>query len=220
MNARQPDSYPRRRWLSFSLRGLFLVITIACIWLAIVATRARRQAAAIAKVQELKGVLHFDYQKDGRGNAVANGEPQAPKWLRNAIGEDYFRRVVTVDFNFGGGNKATDADLVVFRSLPDVANIELNNNPRVTDAGLEHLAGLSKLRVLYLYRSNVKGPGIRYLPRNIEFLMLTRSPLSDEGVVPVKNMPRLKVLRLGFTNVTDVGVANLAGLTPLEDLEL
>jgi Leucine-rich repeat (LRR) protein len=199
---------------------MFIVVTIGCIWLAIVATRARNQQQAVANVEKLGGVLFFDYQKDSRGNQVTNGQPSAPEWLRRAIGEDYFRRVDAVDFNFGGGNKATDEDLAVFRSLPDVTTIELNNNPRVTDAGLAHLAGLSKLRVLYLYRSQVKGPGIRHLPRNIEFLMLTRTPLADEGLVPVKNMTRLTGLRLGFTKVTDEGLVNLSGLSALEDLEL
>lgn len=43
MTTQQPGSSPRRRWLSFSLRGLFIVVTIGCIWLGIVATRARKQ---------------------------------------------------------------------------------------------------------------------------------------------------------------------------------
>ena len=220
MMTKQPVSAPRRRWLSFSLRGLFVVVTIGCVWLAVVTTRARNQAAAVAKIQDLKGILHFDYQHDSRGNHAPDAEPGAPQWLRRALGEDYFRRVVTVDLNFGGGDKAADDDLAVFRSLPDVTTLELNNNPRVTDAGLAHLAGLSKLRVMYLYRSSVKGPGIRHLPRNIEFLMLTYAPLEDEGLVAIPNMTKLKTLRLGFTKITDEGLVNLAELSELEDLEL
>jgi internalin A len=199
---------------------MFIVITVACVWLAIVATRARKQQQAVDKVQKLGGVLQFDFQFDSRQRQVPNAQPQAPEWLRRAIGEDYFRRVVTVDFNFGGGNKATDVDLAVFRNLPDVTTIELNNNPSVTDDGLKHLAGLSKLQVLYLYRAKVKGPGIRHLPRNLEVLMLTHSPLEDEGLVSVKNLPRLSALRAGFTNITDRGLVNLSKLAALEDLEL
>jgi hypothetical protein len=199
---------------------MFIVTTIACVWLAVVATRARKQKEAMDKIQMLRGVLHFDYQIDERQGYLANAEPEAPAWLLRTLGEDYFRRVVTVDFNFGGGNKATDANLAVFRNLPDVTTIELNNNPRVTDDGLEHLAGLSKLRVLYLYRANVKGPGIRHLPRNLQVLMLRHSPLTDEGLASLKNMPRLSTLRIGFTNVTDRGLAHLSELSALEDLEL
>jgi hypothetical protein len=199
---------------------MFIVLTIACVWLAVVATRARKQQQAVDKVQKLGGVLQFDFLFDGREGHVPKAQPQAPEWLRRAFGEDYFRRVVTVDFNFGGGNKATDVDLTVFRNLPDITTIELNNNPRVTDDGLEHLAGLNKLRVLYLYRANVKGAGIRHLPRNVEFLMLTHSPLTDEGLVSVKNLRRLSALRVGFTNVTDRGLVSLSTLAALEDLEL
>src|SRR5688572_32824530 len=95
MMTKQPVSAPRRRWLSFSLRGLFVVVTIGCVWLAVVTTRARNQAAAVAKIQDLKGILHFDYQHDSRGNHAPDAEPGAPQWLRRALGEDYFRRVVT-----------------------------------------------------------------------------------------------------------------------------
>jgi len=216
----QKRTSARPRWIVFSLRGMFIVITVACVWLAVVATRARNQQQAVDKVQKLGGMLHFDFQYDGSQRQIPNAQPQAPEWLRRAIGEDYFRSVVMVDFNFGGGNKATDVDLAVFRNLPDVTTIELNNNPSVTDEGLKHLAGLSKLRVLYLYRANVRGPGIGHLPRNVEFLTLTHSPLADEGLVSVKNLLRLSTLRVGFTNVTDRGLSNLSTLAALEDLEL
>ena len=199
---------------------MFIVVTIACIWLAIVATRARNQQQAVDKIQKLGGILHFDYQRDAQGRDIPSGEPAAPQWLRRAVGEDYFRRVVTVDFNFGGGDKATDEDLAVFRSLPDVTILELNNNPDVSDAGLEHLSGLSKLRVLYLHRSNVKGPGIRHLPDSLVVLDLGFTPLEDEGLVHLKNMRRLKFLRLSHTNVTDEGISNLSGLVALEELAL
>jgi hypothetical protein len=199
---------------------MFIVITIACVWLAIVATRARNQKQAVDRIQKLNGGLFFDYQVDGRSNEIRNGQPSAPQWLRRAVGEDYFRRVVTVGLNNGRDGQATDQDLVIFRNLPDITTLELSNNPDITDTGLAHLAGLSKLRVLYLYGTQVKGPGIRHLPRNIEFLMLTRTPLADEGLIPLKDFNRIQTLRLGFTNVTDEGLANLTGLSTLESLEL
>ena len=216
----QKRSSDRPRWVVFSIRSMFIVITVICVWLAVVTARARKQLQAVDKIQKLGGVLQFDFLFDGRQGHVPNARPQAPEWLRRAVGEDHFRRVVTVDFNFGGGNKATDVDLAVFRNLPDVTTIELNNNPRVTDNGLKHLAGLNKLRVLYLYRANVKGPGIRHLPRNLEILMLTHSPLTDEGLASMQNMPRLSALRVGFTDVTDTGLSNLSALSALENLEL
>jgi hypothetical protein len=40
MTTQHSGPSPSRRWLSFSLRGLFLVVTIGCVWLAVVTTRA------------------------------------------------------------------------------------------------------------------------------------------------------------------------------------
>ncbi len=37
---------PRRRWLRFSLRTFFILLTILCVWLAVVTNSARRQRAA------------------------------------------------------------------------------------------------------------------------------------------------------------------------------
>jgi len=220
MTTQQLSSAPRRRWLSFSLRSFLIVVTIACVWLAIVAARARNQKQAVDRIQELRGTLYFDYQEDVQGNRLQNTQPKAPEWLRKAIGDDYFRRVVTVDFNFGGGNKVTDKDLVIFRSLPDVTTLELNNNPDVSDVGLAHLAGLNKLRTLYLHRTRIKGPGIRHLPRSIEVLMLSRTPLEDEGLERIKNLTRLTALRVSHTRITDEGLRGLTELPALEDLEL
>src|SRR4051812_8686318 len=99
MTTKQSPASRRRRWLSFSLRGAFILLTVVCVfcvWLGWQMTRLRQQQAAISKVEELGQPLKFDNQSN------------VPQWLRTAIGEEYFRKVVTVDFSFGGQGKATD----------------------------------------------------------------------------------------------------------------
>jgi len=39
---------PRRRWLSYSLRTLFVLVTLLCVWLGLYANRAERQKRAVA----------------------------------------------------------------------------------------------------------------------------------------------------------------------------
>src|SRR6476660_2290546 len=96
-------------WLKFSLRTALLSVTLLCIWLAVESTRARRQQRAIAAIQQLGGRIGFDYQLDRSHKWTKRKGPAAPQWLREGIGDDYFRRVVLI--NFDEGSDPTDDDL-------------------------------------------------------------------------------------------------------------
>lgn len=219
----QPTPSPKRRWLTFSLRGAFIILTILCIWLAIRSTRARNQEQAVRDVLAHGGHLRFDYQEDATGAVNDKAQPQAPEWLRRALGEEYFREVVTVGLatgHFTQQPKATDADLAIFQALGDVTTVELGGNPGITDAGLIHLAGLEKLRTLYLYRTEVKGPGLQHLPRNLEGLSLQFAPAVDEGLIHLKSLPKLRWLNLSNTKIADDGLRHLSAVPSLEELYL
>jgi Leucine-rich repeat (LRR) protein len=219
----QPTPRPKRRWLTFSLRGAFLILTIFCIWLAIVSARARNQAQAVRDVLAHGGHLRFDYEADPTGRSNDKTQPQAPEWLRRALGEEYFRKVVTVGLSTGHFTqppKATDADLAIFQALGDVTLVELGGNPGITDAGLIHLAGLTKLRILYLYRTKIRGPGLQHLPRNLDILSLQHTPAVDEGLIHLKRLSKLRCLILSNTKITDNGLRHLSALRSLEHLQL
>ena len=66
--------------------------------------------------------------------------------------------------------------------------IQVNfNNARITDAGLEHLKGLTKLQTLWLPSNNV----------------------TDAGLVHLTGFTKLRRLHLGGTKITDAGVKEL-----------
>ena len=75
-----------------------------------------------------------------------------------------------------------------------VVNVDLTGT-KVTNAGLEHLKGLTNLRVL----------GLLY------------TQTGDSGLVHLKHLTNLRLLTLG-TKVTDAGLVHLMGLTKLEEL--
>ena len=60
-----------------------------------------------------------------------------------------------------------------------------------TDAELEQLRGLDKLRWLDVSRTNI----------------------TDEGLAKIRDLKQLQALKLQQTRVTDAGLANLSGLT-------
>ncbi|HUE72833.1 MAG TPA: hypothetical protein VMP01_18250 [Pirellulaceae bacterium] len=64
-----------RGLLRFSLRTLFIVFTVGCIWLGIVTKRARDQRAAVDRILQLRGFVSFDYEFDKSGRRIKDAQP-------------------------------------------------------------------------------------------------------------------------------------------------
>jgi hypothetical protein len=209
-----------RTWLRFSLRTALIVVTLLCIWLAAESSRARRQQNAIATLQQLGGRIGFDYQLERPGKWKSKPNPVGPEWLRRAIGDDFFRRVVIV--NFDEGSDPADRDLAVLRELPGLLELTLMNRTRITDEGLRNLSGLRQLKVLALNGTKIDGSGLGHVPfpRRIEGLALSDAPVTDEALMHIEQMTNLKWLILTNTKITDRGMSHLAALKSLEDLQI
>ncbi len=205
----------------FGLRALLVLMAACCLFfllLALKMARVRDQANAIEAIRKLHGEVHFLEQP---------GTTPEPAWLRRALGEDFFRTVQTVDFATGSGARfkaessmVDDDDLAWLAKLPDVETLELANNQAVTDAGLAHLAGLKNLRVLYLHRTRVTGVGLSAVAESLRTLSLSYSPVTDEGLAPLRAAGRLRNLQLKSTRIGDQGLAHLAAIKSLESLQL
>jgi len=222
---------PKRRWFQYSLRTIFLLLTVSAVllaWLRIRINRAEQQERAVKDVEKAHGLIRFDYELDKSGRERKSPQPPAPEWLRKAVGEEYFRRVVAVDFAVGAGLRsgkqisATDEDLRYLASLTDIKTLELGDNTDITDAGLVHLSGLRRLQTLYLYGTSISGAGLAHLTDlpQLESLHLGSTPLEDEGLKHIGKMWRLRWLVLEKTRITDDGLACLASLEDLRVLRL
>lgn len=80
-----------RRYATFSLRTLFVVMTVLGIWLGVIANRAREQREAVAAIKGLGGTVYYDWEF-GTG-----GKPRGPAWLRRLIGDEHFQKVQMVN---------------------------------------------------------------------------------------------------------------------------
>ena len=58
----RPPSRPPRRWFQLTLRTALVVLTLACIWLGILMKRARDERAAVARIEQLGGRIHYDWE--------------------------------------------------------------------------------------------------------------------------------------------------------------
>jgi Leucine-rich repeat (LRR) protein len=113
-----------------------------------------------------------------------------------------------------------DELLELVSRLPNVERLKATG-PNVTDAGLAHLAGHPRLRVLDLDQANVSNAGMAHLVSvPLVDINLKLTNVTDEGVAHLANIPTLKQLRLVKTNVTDAGVSHVQDMHELEWLDL
>ena len=176
------DSKPRRRWLRFSLKSIGVIATILCIWLGLVSSQAQRQQRAVTRFLALGGKVTFDYQLNSDRNRWGLNGQIVPAFVRELIGEDYFRTVAIVDLS--NASDAVNDDLKLLQGLPSVQEVSLNGVNRITDDGLVYLAGLNGLKDLSLKRANIEGSGLRHLRslHNLEQLSLDNVSLIDEDL--------------------------------------
>ena len=132
------------------------------------------------------------------------------------LGIDLTRPVYQLDENF------TYKDLKSLRVFPDLVSLDLSTTA-ISDAGLEALTNLSKLRVLRLADTEVTGQGLGILTElsELEVLDVSDTKITPEAVIHIRQSALLKTLSLAHNNsITDLSLAQLRGLTQLESLKL
>jgi WD40 repeat protein len=110
----------------------------------------------------------------------------------------------------------------------DFVSVNLGGNPRIriTDAGLRHLKGLTKLKVLEFYRElvgvAVTDAGLEQLRglEALEHLGIAFAEITNDGLIYLKKLSNLKYLDLRGTLVTDAGLQHLEDLRNLQALHL
>jgi hypothetical protein len=93
----------RRRYLTFSLRTLFILLTLFAVWTAIVVRRATEQREAVKAIEAVGGQVFYDWQVRPSPIAAAgplilnpNAKPPVPEWLRRVVGDHFFQKTSMV----------------------------------------------------------------------------------------------------------------------------
>ena len=102
-----------------------------------------------------------------------------------------------------GGTVAVDEDTVI--------GVDLMYTD-VTDAGLEHLKGLTNLQSVKLTRTKVTDAGLEHLKGSakLDCLILAETSVTDAGLGHIKGLSNLQWLNLYNTQVSDAGSEHLA----------
>jgi Leucine-rich repeat (LRR) protein len=172
--------------------------------------QARKQREAVEAILRTGGRVRYDYQMTGT-------EPQAPEWLWELLGDDFFFDVSSVNLQL-----LVDDDVIKhLTDLPNLREVYLSSS-KVTDAGLEeYIEGRTNLELLSLWDTHVTDAGLQHLKGliNLERLYLEGTQVTDAGLEHIKGLTNLKHLYLEGTNVTDAGVEGLKETLPQVEID-
>jgi hypothetical protein len=107
--------------------------------------------------------------------------------------------------------------------LTNLKTLRFTNNGKLTDAGMEQLAGLKNLEQFSFVGTQITGKAYAKFEG---FTKLTRvshrgSSIDDEGLKELcEHLPNLENISLAHAKFTDAGAVHLAKLTKLKGLEL
>ena len=113
--------------------------------------------------------------------------------------------------------KVTDAGIAHLARLFEVRDLRLEFRPGLTDLSLKHLRGLTNLTTLGFYGSRITDNGLEYASSltELRYFMIGSSLVTDKGLPSIARLSKLTSLDLQLAKVTDDGLPHLAGLTNL-----
>jgi hypothetical protein len=139
---------PPRIRARISLRVFLVVVLLTGVWLGWRIDRARRQRRAVAEVEQYNGYVLYDYEFRN-GQNVADAVPNAPRWLRRYLGDEYFREVGCVRYN---DQPPSDATLLPLATFPGLEELSFGKRPFHAKAPVKPPPGLEGLTELGLSR--------------------------------------------------------------------
>ena len=210
----------RRIWrFRFTLRTLFVVVTIFAglsFWVGVKYREGRRQKAVVGKLRNVSvdGVIYYDYQIDEPSLRLnSNATIQAPEFLRNLLGDDFFGSVWGVQLGYDAINNHIIDDLTTLNKL---RYLRIDPADRLNDAGLASIGRLTQIRYLILLDSDITDASLSHLKSltDLEYLCLHSNELTDAGLRHLEQFKKLKHLGIYGARISDAAVERLKKLLP------
>ncbi len=218
---------PRRRFWRFSLRRLFVLVTLLAVglgWMSMKAAHARRQRAAV----EALGATEFfyDFQRSPSRGALSwpgfdeDAQPPAPAIVRWLWGEDVFASIVALQV--GTSEQRKELTPAAIRRLADLDTLEyldLSCQP-IGDHDLDALRGLVRMKSLVLSDTHITDAGLQRLSgmTGLEQLGLNGTLISGVGLIHLRACKLLKTLDVSNAPITPVGARAIGNLTAIRSL--
>lgn len=201
------------RRIQFRLRTIFVVTTIAAVFVAVAVpvTRyvVRKRGEARQHVPTKREMVLFESMNIAR--AVENMGAFATPC-------DRLNPDACVDVSFK--NKTVSDDLLdQLGRLPRIGSLILDGT-KVSDTGLAKLKGLTELTYLSLDQTNITDAGLKIISgmTKLRTLHLYETQITDAGLEELKGLTHLEELAVDGTKVTDQGVKKLQQVLPKCDI--
>ena len=200
---------------------MMLLVVALAVPLGWAVNRAREQREAVAAIRKAGGNAWYPWQMSAgvatKENAMSIGPP-GPKWLTKALGPEYFGRVYMLEML----PRDPESIFGQIEQLNDVVIIGLDSS-HITDAGLSHLSRMNQLEILSISRcKNISSFGMVHLKglTRLKELSLWRTDVDDAGLPHLRNLVNLDHLDLAETRITDNGLKELIHFTKLKELDI
>jgi hypothetical protein len=159
---------PKLRWYQFSLRALFVVVTlcaIPCSWLAVKLQEARRRHERVLRSYAAGNAIIKAGGEIGAGGLPDGRMSFVVSFRGKRFTKDCLNPLRDLELTYGvdlAGTLVTDADLDALVGVEGLQELRLEGTT-VTDAGLEALSRLENLRILHLEKTHVTDIGVARL---------------------------------------------------------
>jgi hypothetical protein len=173
------------RWYQYKLSSLFILTILVCLASSWYATVMHNAAKRRKAIAEIEKLGGYVRYYDASKPNSSGEPPRWYSWMRKLHGDEHLGNAVCADLGF---TQITDAGL---EHLEGLTNLEvlLLDGTRATDAGLMHLKGLTNLEVLYLDDTQITDEGVKKLQEALPKCMIIHIP-PEEKVGP-KSSTRL-----------------------------
>lgn len=247
-NTRPSQKRPlwRRLLPRISLRTLFVLLTLLCIFLGALESyrqRAIREHAACEQLDEAGWYVEFD-RSDDDDNEWFPWFRSLPKWTREGYAFHLWfsvekisppngdalagcriaaqlRQLGQLEFDLV---RDTDLNSQVCDAITRIPNLRSLKaaNAFIDDAGVAHLAKMTSLEALNLANTKVGNEGAAALANlwRLKSLSLAETNIDDQALSAISKLKYLENLDLRRTKITSQGFANLASLRQLKTLDL
>jgi hypothetical protein len=131
---------------------------------------------------------------------------------------------------FSNGAKLLDDDFQHFVQWTSLQRFGLDHwgwfetpDKKFVGPGLAHLAELPKLEWLRLGGCRIENPAVEAIAKikSLQYADLFHDQITDDGIVHLRNLPNLRVIKLGpqfAPRITDSSLKYLAGIPTLEEI--
>jgi hypothetical protein len=149
------------------------------------------------------------------------------RWVNIGSADDALRKLATqkgVRTLHLGGEQVTDENLSYVGQMTGLEELSIMWGRHLTDRGLVHLSGLSRLRILEVDHSKMTDLGLKALGKltSLEELRVGGEGFSDRGLEHLAGLKRLKHLTFwrGNQRFTDAGLEFVRRMKSLEQIDM